>query len=153
MLVLVFRGVLPWDTHKWISDISFTKKKYPYCDNDCFVHQGFLDSYEDVGNAVLSIVRNYTALFKMPKLYVVGHSLGAAIATHAVAHLVSKGIKVDRFYSLGSPRVGDPKFHDWFNRAYKGGYTARITHNKDPVPHLPPESLGFEHLNYEVEYP
>jgi len=29
----------------------------------------------------------------------------------------------------------------------------RITHHKDPVPHLPLESMGFNHLNTEVYYP
>lgn len=89
-------------------------------------------------------------MFRMPRLYVVGHSLGGAIATQAVAHLLTKGIKVDKFYTLGSPRVGDGRFHDWFSRMYKGGFVARITHYKDAVPHLPTESLGFEHLNNEV---
>jgi hypothetical protein len=28
-----------------------------------------------------------------------------------VAHLLHLGIKVDLFYNLGSPRVGDAKFH------------------------------------------
>lgn len=41
----MFRGVLPWDSRKWVSELGFTKKKYPYCDNNCEVHEGFLNSY------------------------------------------------------------------------------------------------------------
>jgi predicted lipase len=100
------------------------------------VHRGFYDDYIDIQNTVKNTVQNYTGLFKKKYLYVAGHSLGAALATHAVAHLTHLGIKVDMFHNLGSPRVGDAKFHEWFMRAY-GKYVSRITHYKDPVPHLP----------------
>jgi hypothetical protein len=38
---------------------------------------------------------------------VTGHSLGAAIATHCVGELMHRNIKVDYFYTYGSPRVGN----------------------------------------------
>jgi hypothetical protein len=47
-LVMVFRGVLPWDLKNWISDVNFVKKKYLYCDNGCDVHRGFFEDYEDI---------------------------------------------------------------------------------------------------------
>ena len=31
-------------------------------------------------------------------------------------------------------------------------FTARITHLKDIVPHLPPEFMGYVHVNTEVYY-
>ncbi len=95
------------------------------------------------------MVQNYTAVFKKKNLYITGHSLGAALSTHAVAHLMHYGIKADLFYNLGSPRVGDAKFHDWFTRTY-GRFVGRITHHQDPVPHLPLEAMGFQHLHNEV---
>ena len=85
---------------------------------------------------------------------VTGHSLGAAIATHAVAHLLANKVKVTDFYNFGSPRVGDAKFTVWFNQIYGGSghFKARVTHRKDPVPHLPFEDWGFLHVNTEVFY-
>lgn len=151
-VVLVFRGTLPWDVKNWISDINFLKTKYAWCDNGCSVHRGFYEDYQDIANAVKEHVQNYTSVFKKKYLYVVGHSLGAALATHAVAHLTKLGIKVDVFYNLGSPRVGDSKFHEWFNRAL-GHFVARITHWRDPVPHLPLEVMGFQHIHNEVRHP
>jgi|JI6StandDraft_1071083.scaffolds.fasta_scaffold11293_10 predicted lipase len=100
-------------------------------------------------NTVKNSVQNYTAVFKKSKLIVTGHSLGAALATHAVGHLLHLGIKVDLFYNLGSPRVGDSKFHDWLSKLY-GKFVGRIVHWKDPVPHLPFEAWGFQHLHNEV---
>jgi predicted lipase len=74
-------------------------------------------------------------------------SLGAALATHAVSHLSALGFPINQFYTFGSPRVGDKKFHFWFNRIFsKEGYAARIVHNKDPIPHFPLKTLGYEHL-------
>ena len=83
-----------------------------------------------------------------------GHSLGAAIATHTVAHLMANRYKVTHFYNFGSPRVGDAKFTVWLNEQYGGTshFKARITHGRDPVPHLPLEDWGFLHVNTEVFY-
>lgn len=145
----MFRGTLPWDVKNWISDINFLKTKYAFCDNGCEVHRGFYEDYQDIMNTVKASVQNYTAVFKKSKLIVTGHSLGAALSTHAVAHLTHLGIKVDLFYNLGSPRVGDAKFHEWFTRVY-GKFVGRIVHWKDPVPHLPFEAWGFQHLHNEV---
>lgn len=62
-------------------------------------------------------------------------------------------IAVTDLYTYGSPRVGDPKFTVWFNDIYgQGHFKARVTHGKDPVPHLPLEDWGFLHLNTEVFY-
>lgn len=33
ILVLVFRGTLPWDIKNWISDINFVAIEYPLCNN------------------------------------------------------------------------------------------------------------------------
>lgn len=46
--------------------------------------------------------------------------------------------------TFGSPRVGNPAFSNWFDGAMNlGTYSARVVHNKDIVPHLPPMSFGF----------
>lgn len=80
---------------------------------------------------------------------VTGHSLGAAIATHVTAHLIANKYKVTDLYTYGSPRVGDNKFTIWFNEQYGGitHFKARVTHGRDPVPHLPTLDMGFLHVN------
>lgn len=61
--------------------------------------------------------------------------------------------KVNEFYNFGSPRVGDVKFTAWFNNLYGvDRFKARVTHHKDPVPHLPFQDWGFVHVNTEVFY-
>lgn len=93
---------------------------------------------------------NYSSLYKKKNLFVTGHSLGGALATHAVAHLIKLGYKVDAFYTLGSPRVADALFEKWFSVIFQNKFKARIVHHKDPVPHLPFMDWGFRHLTTEV---
>jgi predicted lipase len=71
-------------------------------------------------------------------LVVTGHSLGGALATHALVALTNAGIKVDQYYSFGSPRVGDPNFFLYVKSLFPGAKW-RVTHDHDPVPHLPME--------------
>lgn len=77
-----------------------------------------------------------------------GHSLGGALATHAAIQLLSENIPVDQFYTFGSPRVGDNKFSTWFDSYLKTNNRFRVTHGRDPVPHLPPADFGFTHVSH-----
>jgi predicted lipase len=86
------------------------------------------------------------------KRSVVGHSLGAAIATHCVAHLIKAGYKITLFENYGSPRVGDKAFSNWFQQIFPNVLKPRVTHGKDPVPHLPPMEWGFQHVPTEIFY-
>ncbi len=64
--------------------------------------------------------------------------MGAALAIHATAHLLALNYEVEALYNYGSPRIGDTKFTVWFNSVYGvNRFKARVTHGKDPVPHLP----------------
>lgn len=58
------------------------------------------------------------AKYPSAKLVVTGHSLGGALATHALVALTSNGVKVDSFYSFGSPRVGDTAFFNFVKQIY-----------------------------------
>jgi hypothetical protein len=61
--------------------------------------------------------------------------------------------KVNEFYNFGCPRVGDNKFVGWFNDLYGlDHFKGRITHRRDPVPHLPFQDWGFHHVNTEIFY-
>lgn len=77
---------------------------------------------------------------------VLGHSLGGALATHAAISLQAKKMRVFQLYTFGSPRVGDVKFSEWFERSFADTDRNRVTHGHDPVPHLPPHSFGFNHV-------
>merc|ERR1712146_444070 len=89
-------------------------------------------------------------------LFVTGHSLGAAVALIAAYSLhFDLGFEVGGAYTYGSPRVGNQQLTSFIGgkSAPAGFPTWRITHGRDPVPHLPPRWVGFEHVSTEVFLP
>lgn len=68
------------------------------------------------------------------KLYVTGHSLGAAVAMLAGSSLRKQGM-APSVYLYGCPKVGNAKFADFI--ASQPGITARITNKADLVTAFP----------------
>ena len=58
------------------------------------------------------------------------------------------GEKVEMI-NFGSPRVGNKKFQETFDKMFKG-QSFRVTHGNDPVPKVPP--YGYKHVGQEVWY-
>ena len=78
--------------------------------------------------------------------------LGGALAVHAGVDIVRNFGPVDEFYTFGQPRVGNQEFASYVNVLVPGSFNSRVTHNKDPVPHLPLLAMGFFHIDREVFY-
>ena len=55
-------------------------------------------------------------------------------------------------YTFGQPRIGDGAFTTWFASAFGGMSWFRVVHWHDPIPHLPPAGLGFQHIAREIWY-
>lgn len=55
-------------------------------------------------------VKLLTIKYPTAKLYITGHSMGAAIATLAAIHLQQDGMPVESLYTFGCPRVGNQAF-------------------------------------------
>lgn len=86
-------------------------------------------------------------------LYITGHSLGAALTHLAMFTLHNVGYRIATTYSFEAPRIGNKAFSDAFASRFSRKFPVfRITHSMDPVPHLPPKSLGYEHVPTEVWY-
>ncbi|EAS05198.1 lipase family protein (macronuclear) [Tetrahymena thermophila SB210] len=154
-IIVAFRGTIPWSLTNWVTDIDTQKTSYPLCEN-CQVHQGFYKQFDllkgQLKDAFLTLRQKYSSA----KLFVTGHSLGAAISTLSIPLIYElNGNKpIDAFYNFGSPRVGCSKFANWFNTQNFALEHARITNGADPVPHLPPSvfPFKFEHHSHEVFY-
>jgi len=148
-IVVSFSGTDPASIRNWIDDIDTIKTDYPYCDG-CRVHEGFYRTYQSTDAQVKSLLNLYTSTYPAATIAVTGHSLGAALAAHAVAELTHVGYTLKASYTFGMPRVGDEAFETWYKEAMVGTY--RVTHHKDPVPHLPTYNMGFHHMPYEAFY-
>jgi len=96
---------------------------------------GFLSIHEQIFPAILAIIEEQRT--NIEKLFITGHSLGAALAKLAAADLiVSAPAAVEpTLYTFSGPRVGDATFAGKFKEQ---GLTAwRIFNTEDIVPTLP----------------
>jgi hypothetical protein len=83
------------------------------------------------------------ALYPTARVKATGHSLGAALATLTAMELVKYYPDV-QLYNYGSPRVGTKAFSDFAGSKMTDAW--RVTHLRDPVPHLAEMWLDYYHI-------
>jgi hypothetical protein len=106
------------------------------------VHRGFQRALDSVWNKVKD------AADKMgvkKKLFVCGHSLGAALAQLAAHRFALAGYHVSHVYVFGSPRVANREFMEHYNELLAAKTFLHIN-NKDIVTTVPLALLGFHYL-------
>ena len=135
----------------WFENLDAFRTTYDKCDG-CEVHAGFHDAYLDLKDSLIPSVVSLHDAHPHAEIAVIGHSLGAAIATFIFVDVYETIGYVDYFYTYGSPRVGNDRFSEYMSNNFPNVFKARITHNMDPVPHLPLVSMGFLHIDREVFY-
>jgi len=149
-IVVSFSGTDPLSIRNWIDDISTLKTNFPFC-SGCEVHNGFYNTYLSVQSQVLTLVKEARTQHPDFSILVTGHSLGGAMAVHAALDLkLSLGLSTEDIYTFGQPRVGNPEFEKFYQQTVAPNY--RVTHYKDPVPHLPFEDWAFAHQPTEIFY-
>jgi len=134
---VAFRGTQIESPNDVLADARF--RKVP----DVFgkVHEGFKGAADSLWPDVKVRVGEVAA---GKRLWITGHSLGAAMAVIVAARFVADGRDIEGVYPLGQPRVGDATFVKAFdeklpNRCF------RIVNHIDPVPRVPPLTFGFRH--------
>lgn len=88
LIVVAFRG--SHTIKNWISDLTFDSIPFnaTNCEG-CRVHHGFVDAYSRLRNQMLSAVFKLIDKYPLAAVTVTGHSLGAALAGHALVDLYS----------------------------------------------------------------
>ncbi|XGW25350.1 hypothetical protein V3C99_006630 [Haemonchus contortus] len=153
-IVISFRGT---DTFLQLlaeADYSAFHKKVPWIAGG-YVSKYFYDGFMGLWNAGMGA--DFNALqTKYPsyKVWVTGHSLGAALASLAASYIVaSNGVPPSnvQLVTFGQPRVGDMLFA-WAHNLQMS-YSFRVTHYRDIVPHVPPELFEmYYHHKSEAFY-
>ena len=140
IIVVAFRGTQISRPEDISTDLQFLPVNGPCAGK---VHEGFLYAL----NCVWPDVERAIALCRtQPKsIWFTGHSLGAALATLAVAKLRDVDTPVDGLYTFGQPRTGDRIFAINFNADF-GKYTFRFVNNNDVVTRIPPRELQYSHV-------
>ncbi|CAI0453733.1 unnamed protein product [Linum tenue] len=171
-ILVCWRGTLT--NMEWFQDVNFpavsVTEVYGTAHNPK-AHQGFFSVYahknpdstynkNSAREQVLAEVRRLVDKYREEEMSitVVGHSLGAALATLNAADIVANnyhkptgstsGCLVTAFV-YASPLVGDWGFYNMFN-ALTDLRLLRIRNLPDPVPNLPPKLLGFSEVGKEL---
>ena len=145
-ILAVFRGST--DIVNWINNLDAVMTDYPYC-TGCQVHQGFYNTWKSVKTGVIDEVARLHKLYPTYEIVVSGHSLGGAVATLAGVDVHQNVSGSVYSWTLGSPRVGNANFANWYTPYSGVRHNQRITNNKDVVPHLPSEAEQFRHVPQE----
>ncbi len=120
-------------------------------EKECRIHQGFWDSTDAVYDWVFD--QALSAHISGQKIFLTGHSLGAAKATVAAVRLhYEDGIPVQSLQTFGSPKVGDKDFRSLCADIGTDGVklaevTQRFVVLGDPATTFPEkEAIGFNLL-------
>jgi predicted lipase len=120
----------------WMANFNFVPEPWEQGGN---VHRGFKGALDEVWNELEKHIAYLQK--KNRKIWITGHSLGAALATLAADRYGN----VQGLYTYGSPRVGDRDFKEDFNvNAY------RFVNNSDIVAKVPPARM-YLHVG-ELKY-
>jgi triacylglycerol lipase len=145
-LIYAFRGTEPTELADIEADLKFRKVE---SDVSGHIHRGFKQALDVVWDDIVDHCNSHVLITHALKrnterrLFLTGHSLGAALATIAATRL---GNSETQGYTFGSPRVGDKEFADNFCPEFY-----RFRNNNDIVTRHPMELIGFRHvgtLNY-----
>jgi len=130
VIILAFKGTSPFNMNEWMTDASTRLIAVPGGKKDEGVHKGFWSSLDN-GPRWKNIVKCINDIANGEQdvpLWITGHSLGAATATIAAYHLLTKGqhiqngavqldnIKIHGIYTYGTPNVGNKIFAREYNR-------------------------------------
>ena len=140
--IIAFGGTDPVRIADWVTDFTFFQTAEG-------IHRGFENGVEAIWEQLTALVP--PRLNATGRLYVAGHSLGAALAVIAAERLVRENrVPADQMagiYTFGMPRVGDRDFAARYE-ALLGTKTFRLAYGDDIVPTVPPHDhpFGFNHV-------
>ena len=112
----------------------------PFSSTQPGVHAGFQFALNSVWDQTLAMLTTYRAANPAAPVFFTGHSLGAALATLAIARFNSARTAL---YTFGSPRVGNtPLCAEVEARAELGVH--RFVDNRDLVTTVPPKNMSYD---------
>jgi triacylglycerol lipase len=150
ILVISFRGTV--NIEDWLHDFEVIPAVYDLVPDFEYgiVHRGSLAVYKSVRESVLSLLKTANGTVSWTRLIVIGHSLGASIATLCAPDLLytgKTGLTPLEVQTFAGPRVGYRSFSDIFDKQITKCF--RIVNKWDLVPALPPPGL-FEHIGVPI---
>ena len=137
--VLAFRGTEPSEISDVLADLNAIPRGAM---THGLVHSGFRNECDKLWD---DIVLHHGKGHQEKKLWITGHSLGAAMATIATSRF-EETQKVEQLTTFGSPRVGTRKFVKHIETNHM-----RFVNNNDIVTKVPLFIMGYKHHG-ELKY-
>ena len=132
MYVLCFRGTEPDELSDVLADLNAIPRGAM---THGLVHSGFRNELDKLWNQI----QLHRAKHTKKKLYITGHSLGAAMATIACSRF-EEIEDVEHLTTFGSPRVGTRRFVKNIRTKH-----TRVVNNNDLVTRVPLWIMGYKH--------
>nr|WRK65132.1 class 3 lipase [Marseillevirus futianmevirus] len=147
-LIFVFSPFLPQNLYQEIS-LGFGTMCDTTIDESSGVHSGILSASQEFTKNILSCISNQGVT---PKIWLVGMSMGGALAKASLWHIRASGWRGEaEVVTFGCPRVGNAKFCSWFkDNSSTESFSAVLVTNDgrrivaDPVSLFPPKERGYE---------
>ena len=151
-VVIAIRGTR--GIHEWLNDLHYHAVSCPFLPDAGCTEDGFTEVYMslrvDAEHGAKRLRQSVADLvFPLPvkSLTLCGHSLGAALATLLALDLaVNTEFKDLTLYNFASPRTGDERFAQVFNRLVPNTY--RVVNPMDLVTEVP-RTLLSRHTKYQ----
>jgi len=126
----------------------------PYGFGNANVMKYFYDAWVAIWNAGLAN-DFFTLKNSHPnaQLWMTGHSLGGALASLNAGFIVAQGLFPGNkvfLVTFGQPRTGNQAYSTLMDSLIS--YKVRVTHHRDPVPHVPLRSSNWFHHSTEAFY-
>jgi triacylglycerol lipase len=131
-IIITCRGTQPTKINDLLADLDTIPKRH----GRGFVHEGFRRE----ARKVLPMIFNYINHYPNRKIWVTGHSLGAAMATYIMQELEYANLDTAMLFTYGSPRLGSHDYVQDFKTEHH-----RFVNCNDMVTTVPPPALGFRH--------
>ncbi|KAJ1673984.1 hypothetical protein EV182_004196 [Spiromyces aspiralis] len=123
-------------------------------DDKVKVHNGFGKAYAKSRASFYTQLRQLMNAYPDYKVYVTGHSSGAAQAALCAVDLANSFSTANKarlqVYLYGQPRTGNPEFAHYYQSL--GLPTFRVVNKMDIVPVLPLVSMGYLHHKQQYWY-
>ena len=137
-IVVAFRGCL--EINDWLASFQASRSPGPIT-SETKAHAGFQDALFPAVIPLTKLIDEFNT--NNQKIWLTGHSLGAAQCSLFAGMLIEHNYSVYGVYTFASPRPGDDAFSTALNQNIIGPHF-RVVNPGDIVPHIPPEPF-FSH--------